>query len=265
MKNLYKLTLLSLLAVFFIACSDDDRFENTPNSGWVEFNSGVTEAAGLGNLVEIPVDLTTGTNLNGITLTYNAELISGDFPDGQFGSYTTEIPKGETTGNIMFNVGVGSDYTVRFTLVSSDDKEFQIGLPNDDSKLITHTLTVCKNGSIDLLEGVIEARSETDGAAIEASYAPVMTPSADTANSYDTANMWGNAVEILTGGAAPAIPYPGTLTINDDLTVDFVGSEGYTTGGTGVYDACTNEITLSLTQALFTGDFTVEVYLTPGI
>jgi hypothetical protein len=56
--------------------------------------------------------------------------------------------------------------------------------------------------------------------------------------------------------------YPCELTVNADGTVDVTGS-GYVSGGSGTFDACTGVITVTLRQALFTTDFTVDVTFTP--
>jgi len=56
--------------------------------------------------------------------------------------------------------------------------------------------------------------------------------------------------------------YPCELTVNADGTVAVTGSSYYT-GGSGTFDACTGVISVTLTQALFTTPFTVDVTFTP--
>ena len=76
---------------------------------------------------------------------------------------------------------------------------------------------------------------------------------------------WGpNFVSFATGSSAydGLYVYPCELTVNSDGTV-VVSGDGYVTGGSGTFDACTGTISVTLTQALFTSDFTVDVTFTP--
>jgi hypothetical protein len=82
---------------------------------------------------------------------------------------------------------------------------------------------------------------------------------------YSLDSGWGpNFVSFATGnsGYDGLYVYPCELTVNADGTVDVTGS-GYVSGGSGTFDACTGIITVTLRQALFTTDFTVDVTFTP--
>lgn len=82
---------------------------------------------------------------------------------------------------------------------------------------------------------------------------------------YAVDSGWGpNFVAWATGSSAyaGAYIYPCELTVNADGTVDVTG-QSYYTGGSGTFDACTGVISVTLTQALFTSPFTVDVTFTP--
>jgi hypothetical protein len=261
MKKMKKLLYLFISASLFISCSDDDMEPAFSDSGWIDFTSATSSSADSVGSTDVGVAVNLGTNLAGQTITYSVELITGTANDSSvFGTYTQEIPSEDTSGFLSVPISTtdADGYEALVTILSSDGM-YDAGL-SDGSKLTEHTITVCQDRSTELLSGPLSGFSELDGTGVEI-YSPILTPVAGENNVYETDNIWGGLVEVLTGGAAPPIPYPGTLTLNDDLTVDFVGSEGYATGGTGFYNACTNEIFISLTQDLFTTDFTVEVYL----
>lgn len=99
-------------------------------------------------------------------------------------------------------------------------------------------------------------------------YTATLTPTG-TPNEYSIDSAWGpNWVAWATGngGYSGLFIYPGTLIIGDDYSVTIIGAasdDWYATGGSGSYDPCTNEISYTLTQALFGSPFTVDVTLVP--
>jgi hypothetical protein len=261
MKKLYIPIILLSFLITFISCDQNESNDfSTPeaNSGWLEFRTAASELLDNVATAKIPIDLTAGTNLNGIQITYKAELISGT-SNGSFGTFTTNIAPGEGLGEIVFNVSPTSEnYEVKFTLMSADDANFGIGL-SDGSKIIVHTIKVCSTEvSIGTYDGVPTAFS-----AAQTPFTTTLAATA-TANEYLIADAWGPfLVADLTGnpGFIGAFPYSGTLTINADYTVVIVGDAGWSTGGAGNYDPCTKTFTYNLTQALFANPFTVDVVL----
>jgi hypothetical protein len=81
MKNIYKIFLLSVL-VFAVGCEneDDSRFQQTPESGIVQFQSATTTLAVNSSVVSIPVtvDFTAPVNLSDLTISYSITNILGD-------------------------------------------------------------------------------------------------------------------------------------------------------------------------------------------
>ena len=62
-----------------------------------------------------------------------------------------------------------------------------------------------------------------------------------------------------------ALPYAGILTINADGTVVIEGNQSYATGGEGIYNACDQTISYTLTQAyLSDSTITFDVVLNPA-
>ncbi|GAB1307623.1 hypothetical protein KH5_03060 [Urechidicola sp. KH5] len=99
-------------------------------------------------------------------------------------------------------------------------------------------------------------------------YSVELVPVPGTTNQWTVFTGWGtDFVAWATGnsGFSGAYVYSGTITINEDFSVDFDGNDAWATGGTGVFSPCDQVITYTLTQALFTSPFTVDVTLTPGI
>jgi len=85
-------------------------------------------------------------------------------------------------------------------------------------------------------------------------------------NTYTVDTAWGtNYVGALAGSDFDGqFVYTATLTINADYSVTVTGDDAWATGSTsGTYDPCTNEISYSLTQALFSDPFVTDVVLTP--
>jgi len=256
-----KLIYLFIATAFLVSCNDDEMAEAFSDSGWIDFTSASSEAGDSVGSVDVEVAVNLGTNAAGQTITYSVALVSGNATDSSvFGTFSASIPSGDKMGYLPVGISPtdASGYEVLVTLLSSTGM-YDMGL-SDGSKISEHTITVCQDVSTALLASAITGFSEFQGGGVEI-YNPVLTPVVGESNMYTVDNMWGTFVQIITGGAAPPIPYPGTIIINSDLTVDFVGDSAAMPGGSGYYDACSNEIFVSLEQALFTSDFTVEVYL----
>ena len=94
-----------------------------------------------------------------------------------------------------------------------------------------------------------------------------LVPVGDSVNEYTIASGWGpNFVTWATGNPAydGLYQYSGTIVINDDFTIDFVGDDAWATGGSGEFSPCTQEFSYTLQQGLFTSSFTTDVVLIPN-
>jgi hypothetical protein len=254
MKKLIYILMLTTFA--FISC--DSEYDETPNSGWVEFDNDLTNATSLGNTLEIPISLPIGTNLNGLEVTYSVEITEGSFPNGNLGTFKTMIPKGENTANVLFNVGQGTTYIAKITLLSTDDSEFLIGLTGDETKIIEHEIAVCADGSSELLNGGPNSRTFINDSFLEVTDSGLTLVDGET-NVYSTENIWGDYVYNATGNPAyiGGFKLPGLLTLNDDKTITFESGFGVTQG---TYDSCLNEFQLPLAQPYFAADASVILF-----
>lgn len=99
------------------------------------------------------------------------------------------------------------------------------------------------------------------------SYSTTLNPVAGQDNTWTIASAWGpEFVAWATGdpGFNGRFLYSGTIVINPDYSVTFTGDDAWAIGGTGLFNPCTQIITYTLGQALFTTSFTVDVTLTPN-
>ncbi|MGJ8594207.1 MAG: hypothetical protein ACSHXF_16780 [Aquaticitalea sp.] len=271
MKKIINITICLCLTLVLFNCDEeglnDGKFKSTPESGWIEFDSASSGGNQGMETVEIPISLPIGTNPDGQDVTYSVELISGNIPSSSLGNFTTTIPAGETTGNIVFDVvqSEGS-YMLEFTLLSTTNVGFQIGL-SDGTKQTTHSLFInCTQNVGTTYSGTVTIEdlglTSTNNAAYN--FTATLTQTSATGYSIDTA--WGPSfVALLAGqpGLAGQYLYPGTITVAGSGAVTVVGIDAYATGGTGSYDPCDDVFTYSLTQGLFNGDFSVDVVLSP--
>ncbi|QXP59884.1 hypothetical protein [Olleya sp. HaHaR_3_96] len=144
MKNIKHILSIFTICLFIVGCDSDDNKLTGGNSdsGWVEFDSSGSTALDDAE-VALPYSLPYGTNVNGLEISYKVELVNGDFPSENLGTFTTTLDEGQTTGNIMFQLvsNETAGYELLFTLLTSSNPEYPIGL-SDGSQQITHTLTV---------------------------------------------------------------------------------------------------------------------------
>ena len=178
------------------------------------------------------------------------------------------VKAGELTGSV--------DIVANFDNASFDGKTLVLNLTASAGVFVGSVGTI----SIDIIKScpipeslplswTAELGSVDLGAAVGvlASFTPTFTktPAADDGLSYIVDNAWGEFVdEVTTTDYAGQFPYSGTLTVNSDGTVVFVGDAAWASGGTGIYDACTGVITLKLSQALFQSSFAADVVYTPA-
>lgn len=80
MKNIFKILLLTVL-VFTVGCEneDDSRFQDNPETGWVEFGSAVTTVAVTPRTtsIGIPITYTAPINLSDLTVSYSITNVRG--------------------------------------------------------------------------------------------------------------------------------------------------------------------------------------------
>lgn len=265
MKNIRILSLIILISVTFFGCENDTEID-TPsyqNSRWVQFES---ESASIpeSNTLTIPVVLAASNNSNGLSVSFTVTSQSPDrYAITQNG--TVEIPAGEFSANIELvpvddNL-VNGDAEVTITLSNTD---VGVGLGGEGVRFNSVVVTVVDDDCVPTPASSYTATVRAFNADAP-SYTAMLTPVPGTTNRYNIDSAWGpDFVGWATGNAGfnGAFVYPATIVINNDLTIDVIGAAGYATGGSGSYDSCGDIFTYTLTQALFTNPFTVDVTLT---
>ena len=78
---------------------------------------------------------------------------------------------------------------------------------------------------------------------------------------FSAESLWGDAIAGLTGVPeyAGMFQYPGSLTLNEDFTVDVNSEASYAVEGSGEYDPCTGTFSYELVTSLFDDAETEEV------
>lgn len=155
MKKIFSIFLLSSL-IFAIGCEneDDPRFQDNPETGWIEFQTASTtiSLAEGDDPIAIPVNFTAPINLSDVDLTYSVVPVSGD-PSTIFAIGNSLKIEGNTnTNNIILtpgtfsvlNLSVSGD--VVFDLqIDTATRGIPIGL-RDGSAPTSHRVTVSCGG-----------------------------------------------------------------------------------------------------------------------
>lgn len=265
MKYTKLVYILFAVLMVFSACESDDEIDTPSYAGstWLQFQN---EAISTNEAtpINIPVLLASAENTSGVTVNFT---VTSDTPDRfnitQNGSVT--IPAGEFSANIELipvdDSMVNGDALVTLTISNTD---ISAGLGGQGVRFNSINITVIDNDCIPMpvANYTASVRAFNDDAP---SYTAMLTPVAGTTNQYAIDSAWGpNFVGWATGDPSfdGAFIYPAIIEINTDLTINVIGTVGYGTGGTGTYDSCGDVFNYTLTQALFTTDFTVDVTLT---
>lgn len=257
-KNIIKVvTSVFALALLITSCNSDDSFTyELPEQADI---TDVSFSTIQSSTSQCKADLTITTT--DVASVYYLILPSTDvapssedvFDDGSALSFDSATSVSVTTGNL--NSGV--NYTIYAVTVNKDglrsEQVFTASYAQPTYSIFvdsTYTSTVTALGGQ------------------RPSHTATLTPVPGSPNQYNIDSAWGpTLVATLTGNPAfvGQYVYAGTLTINSDFSVTIVGvpTSAWATGGTGTYNPCTNVISYTLTQALFTNNFTTSVVLTP--
>ena len=254
-SNKFILGLGLTFGLAFTSCNSDDAFVyDTPQQFDV---TQVAFAAVQSSDMQCAADLTITSDseatvyyvvVPSTTAALDSETIFDD------SSLTEEFADAGSSVVSVDNLTGGEEYTIYGITVNAD------GLRSSE----VYTYSFVQGATEVMVDSTYSGVSSIDGAAVSSFTATLTLVSGNT---YDIDSAWGvNFVGDASGDAANngTFVYPGTLTINADYSVTVTGDEFYTTGSTaGVYNPCTNELTFTLSQALFGDPFTVDVVLTP--
>ena len=252
--NKYVLVLIAIFSLISLeSCNDDDSFKyDMPEQASVAQLQ--VSIAGTSN--QCYVDIAISSSNDKVTAYYmilsssdEAPTSADIFDDGDSVYFDTA-----GTANIMTDQLLPDTYVVYAVSVNRDGlRSEQVFSANYTQPNYTISVDTTYSGASYIGTSLVSENTHT--------FTPTGNP-----NEYAVDSCWGSSfVADATGNPAyqGQFIYSGTLTINSDLSVTVVGNSAYATGGTGSYNPCTGEITYTLTQALFSNPFTVNVILTP--
>ena len=156
MRNIFKLFLLSIL-VFTVSCENetDPRFQDNPETGWIQFSRSSTTIAVTSRTetINIPVDFTAPINFDDVTVSYSVTNIAGDPNNVVTGLGTSISIVGNTNRALIALDPVddavqqlidGGDVTFDITLTSAT-RGIGVGLA-DGSATTTHRVNLLCGG-----------------------------------------------------------------------------------------------------------------------
>jgi hypothetical protein len=148
MKNLIKLMSVALLVVAFGCNESDGRFQDNPQSGWVQFNSTTVTyfnedlVANGTSSITVPVQLTAPINPSDLTVTYNIVDIVGNSSDVVSTTGSIVFPANTNTAlnpltlNIdldQLEIDIFSDYVFDVVLTGTNSSQVKVGVSGDSA------------------------------------------------------------------------------------------------------------------------------------
>lgn len=256
-KNIFiKQICMVLIALAIVSCNDDDNFRYDMPEQAELASVDLSIAQSTETVCTVDMSLTTTTDDVSVYYLFAATQAesptsSDVFDQGEM-MYFGEASTQTITSPSLLQL---SDYTLYAVTVNEDGlRSEQVFMANYSTPAFDVNIDTDYSGESYIGTDLISEGTTT------------LTPTADS-NVFLVDTCWGaNFVADATGNAAlqGQYLYSGTLTINADNSITIVGDEAWGPGGTGAYDPCSNMITYSLVQGLFSGDFTVDVTLTPN-
>ena len=269
MKNIYKIITLLFVSIVLVSCQrdqgDTDYLNDRGNTIFFAKSSAILFVEdGAPNTIEIAVGATalaSGEVPYNITLDPASTAVEG--VDFTILNSTTSL----INGNIISKLRIKGNFenalvegkTAIFNLSASGDVEV-----SDNNQFTLELFKLCP------FTGLNTSNYTASVTAFDAeapSYVLTLDPVPGTDNQWTVYSGWGPTfVSWATGNSAydNLYIYSGTIVLNSDFTIDFIGNDAWATGGSGNFSPCTQEFSYTLSQGLFTTSFTVDVVLTPN-
>ncbi len=157
MKNIYKILFLSIF-VFAIGCENetDPRFQDLPETGWIQFGTASTTVAVTDRTttIRIPVQFTAPINLSNVNVTYSVSIVSGGAPSTVVTGLGSSLTIAGNTNLAFIELDPVSDAVQQ--LIDNGDSVFDITLTGadrglsvglaDGSARVTHTVNLLCGG-----------------------------------------------------------------------------------------------------------------------
>lgn len=250
------------------SCDDAENPLYVPQDNFVQMETRTASTAEDGDPMTLNVALGSVDNPNGTSVNFDVIISSGDASRFNIepSNGILEIPAGEFTGQITVtpidNLENDGNVNLSIELVQTDN--LKIGVAGLGNEKTAASLVINDNDCPTIISSqygveVFAFDAEAPGHTVE------LVAVDGTDKQWTVVSSWGpNFVGWATGnsGFNGLYPYSGTIVLNDDFTVDFIGDAGWATGGSGTYSACDDQFNITLTQALFSSSFTVDVVMT---
>ncbi|MCX2717972.1 hypothetical protein [Lentiprolixibacter aurantiacus] len=275
MRQVYKALIFSVIVLFAISCEDlgDNRLYNV-GDGFVQFQSTSASTFEDGDAMTIGVLLGSGENSSGVSVNFDVIIESGDASRFEVSpaNGVLDIPEGEFTGEITItpidNLDADGNVVIRVEL--SESSSVPVGVAGEGLEGTSAVFTINDNDCPTEISDSYGVRVFAFGAEAP-SHTVDLVPVPGTDNQWTITSSWGpEFVAWATGSAgfSGIYIYPGTIVLNEDFTVDFIGDTvpevgfDYSGPSSGVYSSCDDQFTITLSQNLFTTAFTVDIVMT---
>lgn len=259
MKNLIKNIFLFVGVISLVGCNENDpndgKFGADNQSGWVQFaeQNKTYIVSGLVTEFDIPFDLKSSLNKEGLMVNYTVTAVSGNLPAGYL-TYNgvAEVPRNTLKGNIHFTLPateLTSCAEVVITLVGTSRNNVTVGLNNGTEKPITHNLVFSEGRNSYLGNYIIQETSD------DVYTYPSIVTAGDEPNELVVSSIYGVSPTTQTSiflqpiGNKPLVILPPH---NDNFFLEDSGTNIYVSGNLdyenanppipdNTYDPCTNQ------------------------
>ncbi len=157
MKHIFKIIYSTvIIAIVMSSCASDvdsAKFQNNPETGWVEFRAAASTTGQAVTNIQIPVSIEVPVYPEGFSISYSLEAVEGDFT--QFVANTTpsplfidpqEITRTASISIDLINMDIGRDFVTSFDVVMTAVDKTGIALGDGEGSILTHTVTIpCSN------------------------------------------------------------------------------------------------------------------------
>lgn len=157
MKNISKIFYLFFItAAVLVSCSDDDRWENNPETGWVEFTSAASTTEQASTSHSVALNVAVPIYKQGLNISYTFTAVEGDYTNyvsttgGTAFADPADATRNVTIDIPLMNMDAGRDFTTSFdiTLTAVDKNGVTVGIDGSNSILVHRVTIPCSNPAI---------------------------------------------------------------------------------------------------------------------
>lgn len=157
MKNISKIFYLFFItAAVLVSCSDDDRWENNPETGWVEFMSAASTTGQAATSHSVALNVAVPIYKQGLNISYTFTAVEGDYTNyvsttgGTAFADPSDATRNVTIDIPLMNMDAGRDFTTSFdiTLTAVDKDGVTVGIDGASSILVHRVTIPCSNPAV---------------------------------------------------------------------------------------------------------------------